>query len=82
MHSCVYPITYRFAAAFPRSFDRKIGGDSAGLFQYLREHDMRSILELLSAFVDDCGGVSLPAFLGCMRALFEASAVDLTGGVR
>lgn len=66
-------ITCRFAATFPRSCDREIGGDWAGLFQCLRKHDMHGVLELLSAFVDDHGGVSLPAFLGCMRALFEAS---------
>lgn len=40
---------------------------------------MHGVLELLSAFVDDHGGVSLPAFLGCMRALFEASAIDVVG---
>eukprot|EP00903_Cladosiphon_okamuranus_P015661 g14463.t1 len=62
-----------FAANFPRSLDQKMDGDWAGLFQCLRQHDTQDILELLSAFVDDHGGVSLPAFLGCMRALFEVN---------
>lgn len=37
----------------------------------LRKHDIRDVLELLSALVDKHGGVSLPAFHGCMRALLE-----------
>lgn len=37
----------------------------------LRKHDIRDVLERLSALVDKHGGVSLPAFHGCMRVLLE-----------
>eukprot|EP00752_Nemacystus_decipiens_P007742 g6921.t1 len=66
-----------FAATFPRSFDRNIGGDWAALFRCLRKHEVHGVLELLSTFVDDHGGVSLPAFLGCMRALFEVDGQSI-----
>lgn len=35
---------------------------------------MTVVLGLLSAFVDQSGGISRPSFVGCMRALLEVSS--------
>ncbi|CAM9219015.1 unnamed protein product [Laminaria digitata] len=45
--------------------------DWAHPLEDLRKHGLRDVLELLSDLVDKHGGVSLPAFHGCMRALLE-----------
>ncbi|CAM9990495.1 unnamed protein product [Scytosiphon promiscuus] len=47
------------------------GGDRAQMPEPFREHDLEIVLELLSEFADRHGGISLPAFVGCMRALLE-----------
>lgn len=64
-----------FAAAqeeTERSSETVDGGCWGRLLQGLRKCDMTVVLGLLSAmFVDQRGGVSRPAFVGCMRALFE-----------
>lgn len=48
-------------------------GSWVHLLEDLQKHDVRVVLELLSAFVDQHGGVSLPSLFGCIRALVEAS---------
>ncbi|CAM9311953.1 unnamed protein product, partial [Hapterophycus canaliculatus] len=51
----------------------KRGGGWATFLRCFREHGLQVVLELLSEFADQDGGVSLPAFLGCMQALLEAN---------
>ncbi|CAM9476334.1 unnamed protein product [Ectocarpus fasciculatus] len=54
-----------------RSNETADGGCWGHLLQGLRKYDITVVLGLLSAFVDQHGGISRPAFVGCMRALFE-----------
>ncbi|CAB1112380.1 unnamed protein product [Ectocarpus sp. CCAP 1310/34] len=54
-----------------RSSETADGGCWGHLLQGLRKYDVTVVLGLLSAFVDQSGGISRPAFVGCMRALFE-----------
>ncbi|CAM9950802.1 unnamed protein product, partial [Ectocarpus sp. 8 AP-2014] len=54
-----------------RSSETADGGCWGHLLQGLRKYDITVVLGLLSAFVDQSGGISRPAFVGCMRALFE-----------
>lgn len=62
-----------FSADVERSADAQGRGDWAHLRDGLGKHDARVVLEMLSPFVDQHGGVSFSSFYGCIRALVEAS---------
>lgn len=62
-----------------RNISPRDGDDWVYLLRHLRKHDTRVVLELLSAFAGQDGGVSLPSFYGCIRALVEVTSSQGAG---
>lgn len=50
---------------------REHGNDWMHALGGLRRHDTQVVLELMSSYAQEDGGVSFPAFYGCIRALVE-----------